>query len=109
MTDRDKLPVKTATGNVIVPTKQSGGLDVEGDMAERSSVKAPGAEGSEEAAPQSNADRLRAHIKPDGLASTLVDAWLAVAPADAQTRLLKALEDYHKPKQGTDDGQASED
>jgi hypothetical protein len=77
-------------------------------MAKPSPAQAPAADGSEEAAPLSNADRLRAHIKPDGLASVLLNAWSAVDPADAQIRLLRVLEDY-KPKQGRDDGQASED
>jgi hypothetical protein len=76
-------------------------------MAERSSAKEPEAANSDDAAPLTNADRLRAHVKPAGLANTLLDAWLAVGPADARTRLLKALEDYQQPKQDTDDGQAS--
>jgi hypothetical protein len=48
-----------------------------------------------------NADRLRAHLEPESLASALLNAWLAAGGTDAQTRMLDALEKHHQSKRGT--------
>jgi hypothetical protein len=66
--------------------------------------------GGEGAPPPSNVHRLRTHLKPGGLASTLLDAWVAGDARDADRRLREALESFHKPKQVIDEyTEASED
>ena len=67
-------------------------------------------DGADTAPVLTNVDRLRAHLKPGGLASALLDAWVAGDPPDAEWRLSAALEAFHKPKQATDERtEASED
>jgi hypothetical protein len=51
----------------------------------------------------SNADRLRAHLEPESLASALLNAWLAAGETDAQARMLKAVDEYHQSKRGIDE------
>jgi hypothetical protein len=66
-------------------------------MAEQPSDQASTAGDEADSTPLlTNSDRLRAHLKPDGLANALLDAWLADGPADIESRMLKALEDFHK-------------
>jgi hypothetical protein len=79
-------------------------------MDEPSSDQEIAIRGERPTAVLTNADRLRAHLKPESLASMLLEAWLAGEPADAPSRMLKALELYQKPKQATDEwATASED
>jgi hypothetical protein len=47
--------------------------------------------------PPSNRDRLRSHLRPDGLALKLLDAWKEDDP-QAQARMLAALHDFHRAK-----------
>jgi hypothetical protein len=54
------------------------------------------ASGGEPAPVLTNADRLRAHLKPEGLAVALLDAWTGGDAADAQSRMMKALEAFHR-------------
>jgi len=73
-------------------------------MGEPASDQKPAATGDgEPARALTNFDRLRVHLKSEGLANALLDAWLAAGPSDAHTRLLKALEEYYEPEQGTDE------
>jgi len=52
--------------------------------------------------PQTNFDRLRPHLAADGLAAALLDAWLAEPKTGAAERMLKALDDFGKPKEEAD-------
>jgi hypothetical protein len=73
-------------------------------MARLTADQGPAAAGDHDSTPvPSNADRLRAHLKPEGLAAALLDAWLAGGPSDVQTRMSTALQDFHRPKQNGDD------
>lgn len=47
----------------------------------------------------SNTDRLRLHLSKDGLANALLDAWLADPKADAQKRMIDAINNFHDKKQ----------
>jgi hypothetical protein len=55
-----------------------------------------------------NVDRLRGHLKPDGLAASLLDAWNAGGSSGASDRLLTAFRDFHLPK-ADDDGSSPKD
>jgi hypothetical protein len=55
-----------------------------------------------------NVDRLRGHLRPDGLAASLLDAWNAGGYSGASDRLLTAFRDFHLPKVD-DDGSPSKD
>jgi hypothetical protein len=44
-----------------------------------------------------NAQRLRAHLVKSGLAESLLDAWQDGAAAEAQNRMLAALDNFLKP------------
>lgn len=46
---------------------------------------------SSDTAKLTNTDRLRAHLAANGLASKLLDAWLAGPNADAQARMLPVV------------------
>ncbi|MBP9865022.1 MAG: hypothetical protein KBC91_01320 [Candidatus Omnitrophica bacterium] len=47
----------------------------------------------------SNTDRLRLHLSKEGLAKNLLDAWLLGSKADAQKRMLNAINKFHDKKQ----------
>lgn len=66
------------------PTKAK--VEAKGDDA------AP-AEGGE-SAPLDNVGRLRTHLKGDGLALKLLDAWKGADPQTAKPTLLKVVDDH---------------
>ncbi|MDH5508839.1 MAG: hypothetical protein OEZ32_00625 [Nitrospinota bacterium] len=49
-----------------------------------------------------NTDRLRLHLKEDGLAVALLDVWLDDPKLDNQARMLQIIDSYHKKKQVND-------
>jgi hypothetical protein len=59
---------------------------------------------SSDAAKPTNIDRLRTHLAVGGLASKLLDAWLAGSSTDAQARMLSVLDGNSSSTQVTDAG-----
>jgi hypothetical protein len=57
---------------------------------------------SNDAAKPTNIDRLRAHLAADGLASKLLNAWLAEPSAGAQSRMLSVLDGHNSAAQVAD-------
>lgn len=57
----------------------------------------------------SNADRLKGHLKTEGLAAVLFQAWLAGPRAAAPQRLLAALNKFQTPGNDDDTGATPED
>lgn len=55
------------------------------------------AEGGE-TAPLDNVSRLRTHLKADGLALKLLDAWTGAEAQAAKPTLLKVVEDHFRKK-----------
>jgi hypothetical protein len=51
----------------------------------------------------SNTQRLRTHLASGSLAAALLTAWEEGDPAQAQARMLAAVNNFHAPKQVADD------
>lgn len=62
----------------------------------------PVPEAVSEATPMSNVDRLRAHLKADGIALALLDACTAGSGAGANSRMLQAIDTHFSEKKPTD-------
>ena len=63
-----------------------------------------------EAPPMSNLDRLRAHLKADGLAFALLDTYTAGGAAGVNIRMLQAIDTHFTEKKPSDgDASASKD
>jgi hypothetical protein len=53
-----------------------------------------------------NTDRLQSHLKPKGLASALLKAWITASPSDRPAKLLAAIEAFNQQEEPPD-GQAA--
>jgi hypothetical protein len=62
----------------------------------------PDPSGNHSAPVLSNTQRLRSHLARDSLAAALLTAWETGNPAQAQSRMLAALQAFHGPKQAND-------
>jgi hypothetical protein len=51
------------------------------------------------AEPPSNFERLAKSLHHNGLAAALLKAWTTTAPTQRQAALVKAVRDFHKPKE----------
>jgi hypothetical protein len=65
---------------------------IETPLAKKPSATKAGA--TEALPPRLNPERLRLHLRSEGLAAALLDAWTSGAQADSAERLRKAADDF---------------